>query len=119
MNGSSSISMNTMSRKLTALLAGLVLAMAFAGPAFGQSTLDAYSDEGGVIESQGQGGNDPVAGGGGGDGGGSAGDNDEGNSLPFTGLDLALIAGSGLLLVGAGVGMRVMTRGPQTGTRSA
>lgn len=116
MNGSSSNSMNTMSRKLTALLAGLVLAMAFAGPAFGQSTLDAYSDEGGVIESQG--GNDPVAGGGGG-GGGSAGDDGEGNSLPFTGLDLALIAGSGLLLVGAGVGMRVMTRGPQTGTRSA
>lgn len=115
MNGSSSISMNTMSRKLTALLAGLVLAMAFAGPAFGQSTLDAYSDEGGVIESQG--GNDPVAGGGG--GGGSAGDDGEGNSLPFTGLDLALIAGSGLLLVGAGVGMRVMTRGPQPGTRSA
>ena len=116
MNGSSSISMNTMNRKLTALLAGLVLAMAFAGPAFGQSTLDGYSEEGGVVESQVE--NDPVAGGGG-DGGGSAGDGDEGSSLPFTGLDLALIAGSGLLLVGAGVGMRVMTRGPQAGTRSA
>jgi hypothetical protein len=109
--------MNTMSRKLTALLAGLVLAMSFAGPAFGQSTLDAYSDEGGVIESQGENGaQSPAAGGGGGDDGGVAGD--ESSSLPFTGLDLALIAGSGLLLVGAGVGMRVLTRGPQTDPRS-
>lgn len=107
--------MNTMSRKLTALLAGLVLAMAFAGPAFGQSTLDAYSDEGGVIESQGDNGAQAPAGG----GGGSAGDGDESTSLPFTGLDLALIAGSGLLLVGAGVGMRILTRGPQPGPRSA
>jgi hypothetical protein len=107
--------MNTMSRKLTALLAGLVLAMSFAGPAFGQSTLEAYSDEGGVIESQGENGAQSPAGGGG-DGGGAAGD--DGSSLPFTGLDLALIAGSGLLLVGAGVGMRVLTRGPQTDPRS-
>jgi hypothetical protein len=33
------------------------------------------------------------------------------NSLPFTGLDLGLVIGAGLLLLGGGVLMRRMSRG--------
>ena len=35
-----------------------------------------------------------------------------GGSLPFTGLDVALLAGAGGLLVAAGFGMRRLTRAP-------
>lgn len=34
-------------------------------------------------------------------------------SLPFTGLDLVLVAGGGIALLGAGVAMRRMSRGPE------
>ena len=106
--------MNTMSTKLSALLAALVLSVGLAAPAFGQSVSDGYSEEGAVIETQ--------AGGGGGGGGGSTDPvsaSDDSGNLPFTGLDLGLIGGSGLLLLGAGLGMRHLTRAPQPGTQRA
>jgi hypothetical protein len=80
----------------------LVLTLAFATTAFGQSSIDGYSDEAGQIQAQ-------VA------------DQDEAQpatttaeegSLPFTGLDLALMGAAGGLLVGAGLGMRRLTRAP-------
>ena len=107
--------MNTMSTKLSALLAALVLSVGLAAPAFAQSVSDGYSEEGAVIETQ--------AGGGGGGGDDSGTDpvsaSDDSGNLPFTGLDLGLIAGSGILLLGAGVGMRRLTRAPQPGPQRA
>jgi hypothetical protein len=38
-----------------------------------------------------------------------------GGSLPFTGLDAALLAGAGLLIAGAGIAMRRLTRAPGAG----
>ena len=35
---------------------------------------------------------------------------DPGGSLPFTGLDLALVAGGGIALLGAGFGLRRLSR---------
>ena len=59
------------------------------------------------------------------DGGGTAGQSDSGTApspaaetgagsagLPFTGLDLGLLAGAGVLLLGMGAGMRVVLRLP-------
>ncbi len=37
-----------------------------------------------------------------------------GATLPFTGLDLALLAGGGVLLAGTGLLMRRLTRSPET-----
>lgn len=108
--------MNTMSTKLSALLAALVLSVALAAPAFGQSVSDGYSEEGAVIETQAGGGG---AGGGGGSGTDPVSASDDSGNLPFTGLDLGLIGGSGLLLLGAGLGMRHLTRAPQPGTQRA
>ena len=38
--------------------------------------------------------------------------NDDGGSLPFTGLDLGLLAAAGVVLTGVGFGMRRLTRRP-------
>ena len=37
---------------------------------------------------------------------------DDGGSLPFTGLDLGLLAAAGVVLTGVGFGMRRLTRRP-------
>jgi len=37
---------------------------------------------------------------------------DESGSLPFTGADLAILAAAGLVLLGFGYGLRVLTRQP-------
>ena len=94
--------MRTISTKVSALLAVLVLSAALAGPAYATSSNDGYNDEAAVIQSE-SAGNDNN-------------DNGEpnGNGLPFTGLDVGLIAASGGLLVAAGIGMRRLTRGPQS-----
>ena len=78
--------------RLASLLAVVVLMLALAAPAVAQtSSQDGYNDTAGLVQTQ--------TGGGGG-----------GSSLPFTGLDALLIAGAGALLVGAGLGMRRLTR---------
>jgi hypothetical protein len=92
-------------KTITLLAAVLALTLAFAGTAVAQTSSDAYSDAGGQVQAQVQGdGDDDGTGSTGGDG-----------SLPFTGLDLGLVAGGGLLLLGAGIAMRRLT----PGTRSA
>lgn len=111
-----------------ATLAAL-LSLSLAVPAYAEdSSVDGYGGPGGNVQDTiGGGGGDKNAGGGPGDvvggapGGGqgesipvndvtAAGENDEAGSLPFTGLDLGLLAAAGALLLGLGIGMRRLTR---------
>jgi len=96
-----------MKTRLTSMLAILVLALVLAAPAFAQpSSQDGYTDQAGQVQAQvDEESSAPVAATGSGGGGGG--------SLPFTGLDVALIAGAGVLLVGAGIGMQRLTRAPR------
>lgn len=97
-------------KTIISLIAALALMAAFATSAFAQSSTDGYSDNAGKIQTQ-------VASGGGG-GTPPAGTStvspvsDDGGTLPFTGLDVALLVGAGGLLVAAGFGMRRLTRAP-------
>jgi hypothetical protein len=86
----------------------LVLCLALATTAFGQSSVQGYNDQAGQIQAQVESGGEdttPVAttqaGGGGG-----------GGSLPFTGLDVALLVGAGGVLVAVGFAMRRLARAP-------
>jgi hypothetical protein len=95
-------------------LAAIVAALAMAFPAAAvaqQSGQDAYKPQGQIEEDVG--GDTGGVGGSPGAGGGVAGENansapsgNAGGGLPFTGMDVALLAGAGALLLGAGVGMR-------------
>jgi hypothetical protein len=97
------------------LIAALAVMAALATTAFAQSSVDGYSDNAGQIQTQ-------VAGNTGGGGGnppsGTAAStvtpvsDSGGSTLPFTGLDVALLVGAGGLLVAAGFGMRRLTRAP-------
>lgn len=91
-------------RKTVSVLAALVILLAFSATAYGQSSIDGYSNEAGQVQ-------DNVQGGGGG-GTQPVSANDTGGALPFTGLDLALIAAAGGLLAAGGLGMRRLTRAP-------
>jgi hypothetical protein len=74
-------------------IAATIIVMAFAPAALAaDSSVETYGGAGGKIQSQIQTGesNDP----------GTA--TDPGGALPFTGLDLGLVAGGGVLLLGAG-----------------
>jgi hypothetical protein len=93
------------------ILAAVAAVLVMAPAAFGQ---DPYAGTGSGTQGQ-------VAGGGG--GGGTAGNagtpsvaaepTDDGSVLAFTGLDVALIAGGGLLLLAGGVGLsRLVARDP-------
>jgi hypothetical protein len=99
-------------KTIISLIAALALMGALATTAFAQSSADGYSDSAGQIQTQ-------VAGGGGGGGNPPAGtstvtpvSDSGGGSLPFTGLDVALLVGAGAALVAAGFGMRRLTRAP-------
>jgi hypothetical protein len=98
-------------RNFYSLITVLVLILAFAASASAQSSVQGYEDQGGQIQAQ-------IQGGGPSDGGGTtpvaATTDSGGGSLPFTGLDVALLVGAGGLLVVAGLGMRRLTRSPNT-----
>jgi hypothetical protein len=98
-----------MKTRLTSLLAVVVLVLVMAVPAFAQNaTQDGYTATAGQVQAQvDDESSAPVAATTSGGGGGG--------SLPFTGLDVALLAGAGLLLVGAGLGMRPLTQAPGHG----
>ena len=81
-----------------AALALLVPTSAFAA----ESSVQGYSSSQAQLE--GSSSQDPPSQGGGG--------GDESSSLPFTGLDLGLMAVGGLALAGMGFGMRRLTRRP-------
>ena len=93
-------------KKLTLLLVVCVLAMA-ATPAFGQTSgQEGYVNGGenaaGQVQGGGGGGDDAPA--------GTVASGAEGGSLPFTGLDLALIFAVGGVLLTVGLGTRRLTR---------
>jgi len=98
-------------RALTVSL--LLLAMAPAGAAAQTPSDDGYENDGPTVQNQIEGGSagqsesgsDPQA-------STPADERSEEAGLPFTGLDLALVAGAGAVLVGLGAGMRVALRLP-------
>lgn len=100
-------------RRITAFLAVALLALAVASPAFGQSaTEDAYGGTAGT-QQFGGGGGDGTGGGGGGEPEAvlaSSSTSSDSGSLPFTGLDLGLIAIAGAALVGTGLLVRRTTQ---------
>jgi hypothetical protein len=103
-------------KRLALIMAVVAVAFAAAAPAYGQSAVgDAYGGNGGGILG--------AVSNGGGNGGGSGGSTPvstpapaqvqvtaESGSLPFTGLDLGLLAVGGIVLVGVGVGLRRFAR---------
>jgi hypothetical protein len=104
MHGGEALMHKRLTRRLaaTAVVAALVCPTA----AFAQqSAQDAYKPQGQVEQDvQGvQGGSDSQGPGGGAVAGATE---SSGSGLPFTGMDVALLAGAGTLLLGAGVGIR-------------
>jgi hypothetical protein len=92
--------------KIIAMLAlSLTLLVSMTTLAWGQ-TVDGYTNQAGQLQTQAQGGSDGTA--------AAATTTDAGGSLPFTGLDLALLALAGGALVIVGLGMRSLTRAPET-----
>jgi hypothetical protein len=86
---------------LVALVA--IVALAAPGSAFAaDSAKDAYNTPAGTIQ-------DEIAGA---QQGGSGEENAQASSLPFTGMDLALLIGAGGLFLGAGIAMRRLARQP-------
>lgn len=94
-------------KRLALLMAVVALALVVAVPAYAQSaTSDAYAGKGGGIVGTVDSGNGPSA---------SAPQqvqaaNSNDGSLPFTGLDIGLLALGGVALVGVGVGLRRFAR---------
>lgn len=97
----------------------LVLVLALAGSAFAQGpSQDGYTAEGPRVLDRTQ--DDGVPGSPGGPDGGEVGSVDEASdkdaeassTLPFTGMDLVLVAALGGVLLGVGAGMRRLTQPP-------
>jgi hypothetical protein len=90
-------------KTIISVVAALAVVLAFAATSYAQSSVDGYNDSAGQIQQD-------VDQGGTGGSSGSPVSADSGGSLPFTGLDVALLAAAGGLLVAAGFGMRRLTR---------
>jgi hypothetical protein len=99
-------------KKLTVLLA-LCVAMVVAAPAWAQGGNDGY-ENGGENVAGGLAGAEQGGGGGGAPEATSPTSETSGSSLPFTGLDIALILGVGGALTAVGLGTRRLTRQPDT-----
>lgn len=108
--------MHNSHKTLVALSAKFLMVLAIASPAaLAQSSRDGYIQEGpsALDRAGGNGdGGDPA---GNGDGGNPAGNGSASEELPFTGLDLGLIAAAGASFMLLGVGMRRLTRAPDGG----
>ena len=94
------------SRKtILAVMLTAVLTLALTAPAaFAQSSQDGYIQEGpSVVDRTGGGPDSPVS---------ESGTSPSGDELPFTGLDLGLVAVAGASLMLLGFGMRRLTRSP-------
>jgi hypothetical protein len=88
---------------ITSIVVALVLSLTLVTAAFGQSSVNGYSNQAGQVQSDVEGVSaQPVA----------TNNSGGGGSLPFTGLDVALLVGAGGVLVVAGLGMRRLTRSP-------
>lgn len=88
-------------RNFTVWFAALAMALAVASPAFAQSSVTGYNDTAGAVQGEvnAEDQSPQVA-------------TENSGSLPFTGLDVALLAGAGGMLAAVGLGMRRLTRGP-------
>ena len=97
---------------MRSFLLALALALALAAPAMAQdATQEGYSAGGPAVLDQTDNRGDPAGPSGESPGGPSSGPSSDGAStLPFTGMDLVLVAGFGLGLLGLGAGMRRLTR---------
>jgi hypothetical protein len=114
-----------MRKPLAIALASLLLVMSLTSVAFAQSSVNGYTPDEGAVQNQIQGNDDtgtppnatqesnepgaqpsatPRA----------ATPSDDSDSLPFTGLDLALLAGAGAVLLSLGLGMRRLTQAPES-----
>lgn len=93
-------------KRLALVMAVVAVALAAAVPAYGQSSVtDTYSGHsGGVLGAVNN------NGGGGGNGPTAQVRATSGGSLPFTGLDIGLLAIGGGALVGVGIGLRRLAR---------
>jgi opacity protein-like surface antigen len=93
---------------MRSFLLALALALALAAPAMAQdATQEGYSPDGPAVLDQTENRGDPA----GPSSEPSSGPSSDGAStLPFTGMDLVLVAGFGLGLLGLGAGMRRLTR---------
>lgn len=118
--------------RLVAVTATLTLILSMMAPAaLAQSGRDGYGAKGPSVLGQTEGNSNDNGNGGGGGGGGdnptnaqgaTAGDDtrsadgpgSSGGSLPFTGLDLGLVLAAGASLMLMGVGMRRLTRAPDS-----
>lgn len=99
-----------MKKTITALATALVLSLAFATVAFSQSsTEEGYNPPGPEVVNKVDEDDStaPAA-------TNNVDDGDDGDELPFTGLDLALLAGAGGMLLALGLGMRRLTRSPES-----
>lgn len=98
-------------KTIIAVLAALAV-LSFATTAFAQPSQDGYNDRAGQIQTQVDNGGTPPSDNGGTPPSATTVSTDSGSTLPFTGLDVALLVGAGGLLVAAGFGMRRFTRAP-------
>ncbi|CAN5553302.1 hypothetical protein BH20ACT19_BH20ACT19_07290 [soil metagenome] len=90
-----------------ALALALTFTLALAVPALAQGpSQDGYTPDGPQAVEQTRDGGDEQGGGSGGEPGGGG----QSGALPFTGMDLLLVAGLGAGLLGVGAGMRRLTR---------
>ena len=113
-----------MRKTLAIALASLLLVMSLTSVAFAQSSVDGYVPDEGAVQNQIQGNDDtgtppnatqeaaepgatPAA-------ATTPTPSNDSGSLPFTGLDLALLAGAGAVLLSLGLGMRKLTRAPES-----
>lgn len=89
-------------RKITLFIAVALMSLAMSAPAFGASaTEEAYGGPAGTQQFSGDA-NDPSA--------AVTGTVSDSGTLPFTGLELALMAAAGIALVGTGVVVRRASR---------
>jgi hypothetical protein len=93
-------------KRLALLMAVVAVALAIAAPAYAQNAVsDTYAGKGGGIVGTVEGGKGPTA-----STPQQVVSSNESGSLPFTGLDIGLLAAGGVLLVGMGVVLRRFAR---------
>ena len=114
-----------MRKTLATAIASLLLVMSLTSVAFAQSSVDGYTPDDGAVQNQIQGDDGPATepnvtedatepGATPSSAPRAATPSTDGGSLPFTGLDLALLAGAGVVLLSLGLGMRKLTRAPES-----